>query len=277
MRKSDILSVKNLLYSYFFMHFKSQSFMSDDLSNADIPNTYSEIYDFICQNRARIVSDWNLLFGILKELDILLDSTRNLSELHKDTRIILETIKIMQDTLLKEFRNGLTFEKVLFMAEHDALDSFFEVAKASSQAISFLDHLAFEVKPKVHRSLKEKASFSVASGKQVVPDILDESIENKDSNLAIYELQEKVTFSGKIEFFHLICDRKSYSKTVANAFNLALALRQKLISLKMTNCTLYAVPYEPGFSELNHSVFEITPAQYRLFIHRLEKENQSNR
>jgi len=251
--------------------------MSDDLSNAGIPSTYSEIYDFICQNRARIASDWNLLFGILKELDILLDSTRNLSELHKDTRIVLETIKIMQDTLLKEFRNGLTFEKILFMAEHDALDSFFEAAKASSQAISFLDHLAFEARPKVQRTMKEKAYFSVASGNQVMPDILDESIENKDTNLAIYELQQKVVSSGKIEFFHLICDQSSYSKTVVNAFNLALALRQKLVSLKMINCALYAVPYEQGFSELNHSVFEITPAQYRLFMHRLEKENQNNR
>lgn len=252
--------------------------MSDSTyaESLEIPDDYAEIYDFACQNRIKLGSDWNLLFEVIRKINKLLNDTKNPFELHKNTRIMLESIKIMHDNLLKEFRKEINFEKMLFMAENEELDDFFTIVKANSQSISFIDHLVFETNQNSKKPRAARATDLENSTEQIKPEILDHNVENKDSNASVYELHDKVTAMGRIEYFRLVVDLESYSKTIINAFNLALALRQNLVSIKMIDSILYIIPYVSEQSELCHSALEITPFQYELLKEVVEKENNRN-
>lgn len=238
--------------------------MDEEKKVIQIPQTYNEIYSFICENKYKISNDWSLLFEILKVLDKLLNEISYMSELHKDTKIIVESMRIQQDILIKEFRSSITFDKLLFMAENDALDRFFSIVKASSQSIQFLDGLNFNVKSKDPLTKKEKANYDAPKSVQILPEKYIEVSEENNTNTSIQKISSKIESLGKIEYFTLICDPNSYSKTVLNGFNLALALRQKMVSMKMLEDTLYVVPYDDEITGVDHSVLELTMSQYEV-------------
>lgn len=225
----------------------------------EIPKTHSELIEFIDEHREQIRSDWKLLSGIIKALDELLQSTECMCDLHKDTTIILETVKIQQSMLLNEFRGELTFERLLNLAESNSLDDFFENVKASSQGMTFIDHLDFNYRAANERLTRQRTQYDRADAALTIPSTLEHVKEDND---ALQSIKEQVLSSGMIEYFRLICDRESFSKTVINAFNVALALRMGLISLKSIDSVICAVPYEAGRPSLGHSVLEITPKQY---------------
>lgn len=236
--------------------------MSEELRKVEIPKTHNELLEFIAEHRAQICSDWELLFDIIKTLDELLKAAEHMCDLHKDTTIILEAVKLQQSVLLKELKSELTFEKALVLIERNSLDGFFEDAKVSSQCMTFIDHLDFDCHL-VHRSLpRKRIQYDGATGAAFVPSILEQVDETGKGNTALQLIKNQVSSAGKIEYFRLICDGESFSKTVFNAFNVSLALRTRLVSLRSINSVLYAVPYEADNMSLGHSVLEITPKQY---------------
>lgn len=243
-------------------------------SGIEIPKTHSELLEFIGEHREQICSDWKLLFGIIKALDELLQITEHMCDLHKDTTIILEAVKMQQRALLKEFRSELTFEKALVLIENDSLDGFFEDVKASSQCMDFVDHLNFDYM--AHKKpLRERIQYDKTSETMFVPGTLEHIDEAEETNITLQSIKDQVLFTGKIEYFRLICDEESFSKTVFNAFNVALALRMKLISLRNINSVLYVVPYEAGGQVLGHSVLEITPEYHKRIRELLTSNNKS--
>lgn len=239
--------------------------MTPDTSELVVPNTRNEIFEFICENRNVILTNWNLLFEIIQKLDTLLCRAKSLSDLHSDTKVILEAIKIQHDALLKEFKNDITFEKILFLADRDELDSFFEAEKRNSLTVQFLDQLNFGFQPRQASDLRP-ARISYRAETEDVQKPEEQQISEAESNrtnAAAQEIMDAVLNSGGcVEYFKLICDKSSYSKTVLNAFNLALALRQKLVSIKTFDTVLHVTSYEPGDSSLDHSILSITPEQF---------------
>lgn len=236
----------------------------ENVSNrrATIPSTHFEIFEFINENKQCILEDWTILFEILKKLDELLKSTSCMSDLRKDTSIILKTIKLQQDVLLKEIRNELTLKRLVQMTESEFLEDFFISVKANSQAMVFIDRLVFDYTIQPSTARKERTMYSQAKSSALIPETLDQVSDATETNTALQAIKNKVLKKEKIEFFNLIIDQNSYSKTVINAFNLALALRMKLVSLKMESGVLVATSYDSAKQELDHSILEITPAQY---------------
>ncbi|ELA41413.1 uncharacterized protein VICG_01518 [Vittaforma corneae ATCC 50505] len=244
----------------------------ENISNKNImiPSTYFEIFEFINENKQCILDDWTILFEILKKLDELLKSASCMSDLHKDTSIILETIKLQQDILLKEVRNELTLERLIQMAESEFLDDFFIFVKSNSQAMVFIDRLIFNYTAQPSIVRRERTIYDQAKGFTLMPKTLDQIDDVAETNAILQDIRNEVLKKDKVEFFNLIIDLNSYSKTVINAFNLALAIRMKLISLKMVDDVLFAMPYNStSEEELGHSILEITPAQYEKVKSRL--------
>lgn len=228
-----------------------------------VPSTYFEIFEFINENRHDIVQNWSLLIEIITKLDTLLKNTLTMCDLHKDTKIILEAIKLQYDTLVKEIRNELSLEKLVQISESEILNNFFTIVKNESQNIKFLDKLTFNTVTKHQKSFSSRKVYDNAQGKTSVPEITKNSNQFEETNTTLQNIKNAVVARGKIEFFEIIFDPNSYSKTVLNAFNMALAFRMKMISFVADGGTLFATEYDSSNLELDHSVLEITPVQFR--------------
>lgn len=228
-----------------------------------VPSTYFEIFEFINENKQEIIQNWSLLLEIITKLDDMLKSTLTMCDLHKDTRIILETIKLQYDTLTKEIRNELTLERLVQISETEILENFFSIVKNESQNAKFLDRLTFNTAIRTSRSASARRRYDNAQGNTSVPETTNNSNEFEETNSTLQNIKNAVIKRNKIEFFEIVFDPESYSKTVLNAFNLALAFRMKMISLVMENGVLFAIEYDSSNQELDHSVLEITPLQFR--------------
>ena len=75
---------------------------------------------------------------------------------------------------------------------------------------------------------------------------------------------------SSIEYFKLIMDPNSYAKTILNAFNLSLALRLQYVGFDFNSDGLFVViPSKSQGDSYRHSILELTPAQYRNILDRL--------
>lgn len=236
-----------------------ENFANDEVF---IPNTYTGILEFINENRTLIANDFRLIFRIFAILDKLLKNAKNMSDLHRDTRIVLETIKLQLDSFVKEFKNEMSLSKMLIMADTEQLDDFFEYVKTNSLAMQFVDRLDFSYKPRNYGVSSSSRSSNKANAIEIVPDKFEANDDHKESDFEIQNIKTRVIKENYVEVFNLIFDSESFSKTIKNAFNLALALRMKQVSLSTNSDSLIVVPYDGTKTELEHSVFEITPSQY---------------
>lgn len=222
-------------------------------------NNYHEILEFITKNKENISKDWELLLNIYRQLDRMLKDARNMSDLHKNTKILVEAMKLMQDLLFNEFKGDLTFEKLVTLGKNKELDDYFISVKQNTLGFKFLDHLNFDHIPRILNQRERQSTAIVGVAKE--PETYNETYEDNFDTI-IRALENKISTHGPIEYFKIIFDPDSYSKTVLNAFNLALAVRQKHLSLKSIKNVLYVVKYESTGTDLDHSVLQITPLQY---------------
>jgi len=230
-----------------------------------VPTSYFEMLQFILNNKEMILKDWGLLFDILRRLDSMLKSATTMADLRKDTSIMLQAIKLEQDALFREITNEVTLEKIMSISNEKVLEDFFMQLKATSLTMEFVDRLTlnYTLKPQAPRAERTRNTDDPESEQSLSE--IDETTKLHEVSRVLQEIRTRVESKGSVEFFELVMDVDSYSKTVSNAFNLALALRMKLVSLKMENGALQATPYDNTNEELGHCVFEITPEQHEKF------------
>lgn len=236
-----------------------------------IPIDYVELIQYIDNNRQRIIEDWSLLIEVLRKLEDLLRHVTSMADLHKDAAIMLHVIRMEQDKLLKDIRNELTLERVIQISETELMEGFFTYVKGNTQAIEFVDSLVlnYEVEEQPQRKDDFIAAVESVDSEQTIEDTTED--ENLHEIGDILKAIRDMTIQYKrIEFFRLIMDRTSYSKTLINAFNLALALRRKVVSLDLKDGTVFVTPYDSSNQQDGHSVFEITQEQYNELNSRFE-------
>lgn len=234
-----------------------------------IPKDYNKLCVFIAENKNRILSDWGLVARILDALDHLLTCAENLSDLHRDTSIILETIKLQQDALLREYQNGLSIEQLVEQANSGALDGFFETVKSRSLAVRFVDQLSFSFKPRGQRERSTRTVYDLCASPANVPEGTSGGDGPDEQAVLVQRIRDAVMKHGRVEYFYLVINPHSYSRTVHNAFNLALAIRMKAVSLILDEGRVYATQYTSGSAGVGHSALHLTPQQMRLIAERL--------
>jgi hypothetical protein len=82
-----------------------------------IPSSHFEILEFIQNNRDMIMERPQLIHDLIHRLDVLLKNASCMVDLHNDTKILLEAIKLEYDTFLKEIRNELTLDRLFKMVD----------------------------------------------------------------------------------------------------------------------------------------------------------------
>ncbi|KAI5169773.1 hypothetical protein PAEPH01_0988 [Pancytospora epiphaga] len=237
-----------------------QNESSEDMS---LPEDHNSLCRFIADNKEKILKDWRLVVKILGTLDRLLINAENMSDLQRDTSIILETIKLQQDALLREYRDNLSIEQLAVHSNQGVLDEFFEMVKLKSLAVKFTDQVSLSFTPKVKepRGCYTKTVYDVCNGPARTPEGAEGVSEVNEQAILVKRIKDVVFQHGRVEYFHLIINPDSYSKTVYNAFNLALAVRMKALSLVFEDGQVYVAQYTPGCTDIGHSALHLTNEQ----------------
>ena len=231
-----------------------------------VPNHYSGLIEFINDNKQDVINTPSLYLKVLKAMDSLLIEAKNMSDLHRDTSIILDAIKMQQDALIKEYKNDLSPTKLIQMANDDELEFFYIDVIASCSRVKFIDFLDFNYNVRPQRQKIVRKKYENSKEVAITPGKLKEIEEESASTRAINKIKKVVEERSEIEYFKLITDPNSYSRTITNAFNLALAIRMKAVSFCMQNDVLKIVPYSQRDGSNDHSVLELTPAQHKNIV-----------
>ncbi|KAI4291420.1 hypothetical protein PAPHI01_0694 [Pancytospora philotis] len=238
-------------------------------ARVEIPRDYGSLCRLINENKKLILADWGLVLEILNALDNLLDEARCMSDLHRDTSIMLSTIRLQQEALVRAYQNNLTLEKLAELSNDGALAEFFELAKSKSLAVRFFDRLSFEYRHRERREPAERTRYDSAVGPASMPEQRDAGRTEDAQTRLMHKIRKTVAEAGMVEYFRLVMDPKSFSKTVYNSFSLALALRAKLVSLALIDGAVYVTPYAPGHADVGHSAVQLSPAQHALLVSKL--------
>lgn len=231
-----------------------------------IPNSYRGLRKFMSEHKNEIVINHELLDIIMDRLNRLLSSAENMTDLHKDTKLMLESIKISREAFLRTTRNGLSIASLVEMANNDELGQFYNNIKQKSLSISFIDCLYFENSENGRRKPVQRIKYDIQTSSAIEPETVSLIEEDNESSKAVLKIKRIVTEHHKIKFLDLIIDPQSYSKTISNAFNLSLASRNKAISFYVEENEVYVIPYTFSAADYDHAVLELTPHQHRQLV-----------
>lgn len=242
-----------------------------EIPGVEIPQEYSELCEFIEENKQMLLSDSHLMFRILRELNNKLTKTQDIADLHQDSQLVLSAVKIQYDSLLRAYQNDLTIDKLVELQEQGALDEFYQFVRTSSFfRAGFVDQLDFGYSSRIRKAQSGRRAFENSQVPASVPSEWKEDSAKMELSKPIQRIRAVVCEHGRVEYFRLLVDPGSFSKTVYNTFNLALAIREKAVSLALIDGAVFVFPYTPPLSDdVDHSVIRISSAQYNRIVKRL--------
>lgn len=236
------------------------------INKTSIPSSYCDLIEYMREQKDKLLTDNLLLDEILDKLDTLLIGAEDMSDLHRDMRVILEAIRIQKDSMISGGEDKLSIDDLIKMSDENCFDQFYLSMIEYSQSTCFADTLRLEEPETKKRKIGQRIIYENGTDEILEPDVLDYIEENDESLTTVFKIQRIVIEHEFIEVFSLITDPNSYSKTIFNAFNLSLSLRMKMVSLKNINGILFVVPFFKSLSGYCHSVLLLTPAQYRCIL-----------
>lgn len=232
-----------------------------------IPEDYMDFIEYIEKHSDLILSDKELMPRILDELNKRLEDAKNGCDLHQDSRMMLATIRFYQDSFSKEYNHNLSIQKMIKLANDDLLNNYYELCKEHFMRAKFLDTLNFnyQVKETTQRVANRKRRENILEDAALIktPRVLLDVEEKCQESEAIVNIKKYIEERGKIEYFELILDRKSYSQTIYNVFNLSLALRNKAVSLVEEDGKIQVTYFNESKEEIEYNVVEITYEMYK--------------
>ncbi|KAL6122762.1 hypothetical protein NUSPORA_00018 [Nucleospora cyclopteri] len=236
----------------------------DDSFN-EIPNSHSELLEWINENRKIIINDPKIVTSILHRLNFILLDTENINILRKDVQIMCKTVKLEYEALLKEYRSNLDADMIIEMVNRGELEEFFADCRRKERCFEAIDFLNFNYEVK-EKQKHEKTQITATNEPQTKADELENMVNQQIEDSHVIKISKIVENHKKIEYFELILDPLSFSKTIYNAFNVSLANRMKLISFQMADNKLYVSKPQKDSVLYEHGVLEITPKDYKKLL-----------
>ncbi len=242
------------------------------LNYVEIPKDYRGFIEFIEKNSSLILSDPKLMTRILEELNKRLNDAQYPCELQQDSSMMLATIRFYQEALLKEYNNDITLNRLVDLANSGSLDDYYEIAKTNFLKARFVDKLDFGINRK-ETVQRIKKKYEVCNESIKMPKILENIEEECFESQAIKNIKTQVENNGKIEYLEMVLDLNSYSQTIYNVFNLALAIRNKAVSLIEEDKKIYVINYVESKEPIEHNIIELTYEKYLKTVETFKNRN----
>lgn len=244
----------------------SKSVDKENILNT-MPEDYTEISLWLKENKKFFINQPLILTDVLRKLNEMLQKAETISDLKKDMNILVETIQIEKDALLKEFNANFTVEKFIEFINDDKSNDFFVHCRQNEKSYAFVDILNLDVES---REKNKQRTVRETVLKEQESAIKYEKYEgNTETNEEIENLKKLVKKKGVVKFEQYVCDKESFSKTIFNVFNVSLAIKMKYVGLKKENREYLLVKPNESVKEGNknvHGIFEITKKKWREMI-----------
>ncbi|ORD96973.1 hypothetical protein HERIO_1127 [Hepatospora eriocheir] len=246
-----------------------------DKKELDIPKDYNLMLAWFENNKKLVLDCPSIMKEILFNLNQLLSDVHSTTEFKNDIRVVIKTIKTEYESMFKKFNPSLTNEKIFDIINRHEFDTFFEFCKRRESKCLFADILNIGFQG-IERKRQEKERVDEALEKAEANTL--KNIDKQHEQEAMKEI-EKIDLilkqNQKIEYFKLIIDPKSFSKTIYNAFNLSLATRLKKAEFKMIEKTLYVCVCKNIKSIKNNEeyIHSILSLDYKKYLKLIEEMN----
>lgn len=195
---------------------------------------------------------------IIVQAEELFQSIEKPSTLKLDARLFSEAVSMSSDRLEKSMRNFVLTTDAFLSMSKESFAKYFKRATTFHYGIKFAEliTMGWVEKP---RNVAERAAQSSNSEMKQPGD----KVEKEESNMIIAEKIRDLVKQKEREYFRLVIDVDSYSKTVENMFYLAFAVRMKMVNLKMNNNKFTVVKWENGEEkEDSHMIVELDYEEY---------------
>lgn len=239
----------------------------EEEESLNINDEYTLLLDQICEAQLSKASNNNLEV-IIAQTENLLKSVKNPTTLKLDARVFSEAVNASSDILEKSLRNFKLDTEAFLNLDHDTIERYFIRAKTFYYGIKFHKFISLEERVKPSITIRKAQSRSVKEEEEEKIDEPRGKPEREESNMQIAEtIRNLVSQRHKIEYFRLVIDIESYSKTVENMFYLAFAVRMKMVNIKVISDVIYVVERNNSDEgEDSHMIVELDYDEYRELI-----------
>lgn len=213
----------------------------------------------------------NTLSTLRQKTDILFTKIKKPSTLKLDARLLNESTHLSHINFEKSMeKTEASLDAFMELVIRDKFDDYVEIAQKCFYGVNFYKTLALD-NPSVRRQAQSTNKIKIDTEPEV-PKTIHENKET-DSNMEIpVKIKKIIEEMGAIEYFRLIIDVDSFTKTIENTFYLAFAIKQKLCSLQLKNDKLYVINEYIDSEYNNHIILELTYADYTRIIKSLNIE-----
>lgn len=248
-----------------------QDISSGNVINS-IPNDYKKISLWLQENRQEIMQNPQIIIKIFEKLNMLLEQNKSIISLRKDITLLLETIKIEYDALLKEYNKTLTCDKIIQIINDGICDEFFKYCLANEKTFTFVEFLNLDYKDKEKKQkLPNKQAETTEKIINRVKSIdKDNNHFNDTTIIELNKIKAIVNQYVYISYYEIILDPHSFSKTIFNAFNISLAIKLKYIKLFKDKETVFITNFNNNKiytkNIYEHGILEMTYEKYQQLL-----------
>lgn len=237
-----------------------------------IPDDYKKISLWLQENRQKIIQNPQIIIKIFEKLNTLLEQNENIISLRRDITLLLETIKIEYDALLKEYNKTLTCDKIIQIINDGTCDEFFKYCLINEKTFTFVEFLNIGYKDKEKKQKLQNKEIEITE--KIINKVKPIDNDNNHFNdTTVFELNKIKTIVNQyvyISYYEIILDPHSFSKTIFNAFNISLAIKLKYIKLFKDKEIIFITNFNNNKICTNntyeHGILEMTYEKYQQLL-----------
>lgn len=243
---------------------------SEDHDEVEINKEYANIIIKLQDKKEGLAKDLDDTLNLLrKKSDLLFPQIRKPSTLRLDARYLNESTYLSNINFKKSIENTESnYEAFNELLVTDNLENYLDMAKKNFYGVNFYSTLALET-PIVRNQTRQNKIDKV----DTEPDEPKKIHENKEIDINIEipnKIKQILKEHGEVEYYRLVINIDSFTKTIENIFYLAFAIKQKMCSLELKDNMLVVVnEYKENVAN-NHIVIELKISEYYSIIKKLE-------
>lgn len=169
------------------------------------------------------------LDDLLTQTEILFSQIQKPCILKLDARIIQEAVSLTSERLESSIRNFKLNTSTLLTMNVNNLEKYYKRAIKHFYGVYFKQNIELLNVEKIKRNMQPRNVLQECEIKK--PTFL---VNKENDNIEIVDKIVKLVMKmGRIEYFRLVVDVGSFSRTVENMFYLAFAVRMRMVSVRM--------------------------------------------
>lgn len=230
----------------------------------EVHDSYLDLLQRMRVSKEDLVEDKQGLDEVISTSNRLFKRIRTSSELKLDAKITALSTRLACTRMEKDIEAGeMTAGRFVLLFGKACFEDFHGYAMKCDLGMRFQRGLSLGVSGECGGRKRQAPRTKQAVPEADVVQPTARAPEAEDEPEALVQIKRLVEERGRIEYFRLVVDPKSFSRTIENIFHLSLAVRCGAASLVYEDKVLYAAsPDSTGSGDPGHLAVEMTYDEY---------------